>query len=283
VTRRIRSAVDLWVDCFNQHDILDHASAIALRALVALIPLTLLGLALLGAFGLEDVWHNQLAPPLEHHLTHPTYRAINAGAVKIFHAESAWLIIFAGLLSVWNVSSVVRACMSSLDAIYEQKETRSTLHRFGLSIGLGIGITLCVVGAVLAVTAGRSIGGSDGVLDALLLIVRWAAAIGALGLAVGLLVHFAPTKRRSERWVGLGTIFVVLAWIAMSLVFGWFVSSVANFKTAPGQLAVFLVLTTYAYMSAITFLVGVQADELMRKGTRSRGGLFSGVRAVTGG
>ena len=69
----------------------------------------------------------------------------------------------------------------------------------------------------------------------------------------------------------------------MSLVFGWFVSSVANFKTAPGQLTVFLVLSTYAYASSITFLVGVQADELMRKGSRSRRGLLSGVRAVTGG
>jgi len=29
---------------------------VALRALVALIPLTLFGLALLGAFGLKDVW-----------------------------------------------------------------------------------------------------------------------------------------------------------------------------------------------------------------------------------
>src|SRR5215216_6742591 len=162
---------------------LDHASAIGLRGLIALIPLTLLGLALLGAFGLEDVWRQQLAPPLEHHLSQPTYRAINAGALKIFHQQSAGLIVFAGLLSIWNVSSIVRACMSGLDAIYEQKETRSTWHRFGLSIG--IAITLCVVGAVLAVTAGRHLGGSEGVLDALLLIVRWALAIGALGLAVG--------------------------------------------------------------------------------------------------
>jgi membrane protein len=283
VTRRIRSAVALWSDCFDRHEILDHASAIALRGLIALIPLTLLGLALLGAFGLEDVWRQQLAPPLEHHLSRPTYRAINAGALKIFNQQSVGLIVFAGLLSIWNVSSVVRACISGIDAIYEQKETRSTWHRFGLSIGLGIGITLCVVGAVLAVTAGRHIGGGEGVLDALLLIVRWALAIGALGLAVGLLVHFAPTERRAERWVGLGTIFVVAAWIAMTLLFSWFVSSVANFKTAPGQLAVFLVLTTYAYLSANIFLIGVQADELMRKGSRRRRGLFSGVRAVTGG
>ena len=76
------------------------------------------------------------------------------------------------------------------------------------------------------------------------------------------------------RWVGLGTIFVVVAWIAMSLVFAWYVGSVANFKTAAGQLTVFLVLTTYAYAASITFLVGVQADELMRKGSRRRGGCF---------
>ena len=69
----------------------------------------------------------------------------------------------------------------------------------------------------------------------------------------------------------------------MTLVFSWFVTNVANFKTAPGQLAVFLVLSTYAYLSANIFLVGVQADELMRKSSHRRGGILSGVRAVTGG
>lgn len=273
----------LWVDCFARHNILTNASAIALRALVSLIPLTLLALALLGAFGLEDAWSRHVAPALQHHFTQSTYHAIDAGALKIFHGQSVGLIVFAGLLSIWNVSGVVRACMGGLDDIYEQEETRSTLHRFGLSIGIGIGIILCISSSILAVTVARSLGGVDAAVDAFLTIVRWAFAVGALGLAVGLLVHFAPTKRRAKRWVGLGTLFVVAAWIAMSLVFGWFVSSVANFKTAPGQLTVFLVLSTYAYASSITFLVGVQADELMRKGSRSRRGLLSGVRAVTGG
>lgn len=280
MTRRIRAAVDLWVGCFNDHNILTNASAIALRALVSLIPLTLLGLALLGAFSAEDVWRKQLAPPVERHFTKPTYHGIDAAVLKILHQGTAGLIVFAGALAIWNVSSVVRACMGGLDDIYEQEETRPILHRFALSIGIGIGITICIAGALLAVLTWPSPGG---VLDTFLAILRWIVAIGALTLAVGLLVHFAPTHRRAERWVGLGTFFVVAAWICMSLVFGWFVSSVANFKTAPGQLAVFLVLTTYAYASAITFLVGVQADELMRKGTSRRRGLFSGVRAVTGG
>ncbi|MBA3717067.1 MAG: YihY/virulence factor BrkB family protein, partial [Actinobacteria bacterium] len=156
MTHRLRAAVDLWADCFNKHNILTNASAIALRALVSLVPLTLLGLALLGALGFKDVWRDQLAPALERHFTHSTYHAINAAALKILNSGTAGLIVFAGLLTIWNVSSVVRACMGAPDDIYEQKETRSTLYRFALSIGIGIGITLCVVGAVLAVTAGRS-------------------------------------------------------------------------------------------------------------------------------
>lgn len=281
--RRLRSAVDLWVDCFSRHNILTYASAIALRSLVALIPLTLLGLAILGAFGAEDVWRDQLAPWIQQRFTHPTYKAIDAAALKILREGGPGLLVFAGALSIWEVSSVARACMGGLDAIYEQKEERSTRHRFALSVGLGIGITICIVAAVLAVTAGRSLGGGGSVLEGLLLVVRWAFALGALGLAVGLLVHFAPTHRRAERWVGLGTFFVVGAWVAMSLLFAWFVDSVANFKTAPGQLTAFLVLTTYVYTSAITFLVGVQLDELLRKDARTHRGLIARLRGVTGG
>jgi membrane protein len=265
VIRKLRAELDRWVDCFTRHNVLTYASAIALRALVALIPLTLLGLALLGAFGLQDVWRDQLAPPIEHHFTKTTYKAIDVAVEKILGHGTAGLLAFAGLLSIWDVSGIVRACMGGLDAIYEQNEERSTRRRFAISVGLGVGMAACIVGAVLAVTAARSWGGENSVLQVLLLVVRWAFAIGALALAVALVVHFAPVHRRAERWVGLGTLVVIGAWIVMSLVFAWFVSSVANFKTAPGQLAVFLVLTSYAYASAIVFLVGVELDERLRK------------------
>ena len=42
-----------------------YAAAIAFRVLVSLVPLALLGLGLLGAFGLEDVWlRDRVARPL---------------------------------------------------------------------------------------------------------------------------------------------------------------------------------------------------------------------------
>jgi uncharacterized BrkB/YihY/UPF0761 family membrane protein len=50
-----------------------------------------------------------------------------------------------------------------------------------------------------------------------------------------------------------------------SLVFRWYVSSIANFRTAVGQLTVFIVLLVYVYASSIIFLVGVELDELLRE------------------
>jgi len=50
---------------FGDHELPVYASAIAFRAIVALIPLVLLGLGLLGALGLKDTWHNSIGPAIE--------------------------------------------------------------------------------------------------------------------------------------------------------------------------------------------------------------------------
>ena len=60
---------------------------------------------------------------------------------------------------------------------------------------------------------------------------------------------------------------MIATWIVTSLVFRWYVGSIANFKTAVGQLTVFIVLMAYAYASSIVFLVGVEVDELLREHT----------------
>jgi membrane protein len=112
---------------------------------------------------------------------------------------------------------------------------------------------------------------------------RWALALLLLGVAVNVLIRFAPSEHRSEGWVSLGTAFIVLAWVAASMIFRWYVASAASFRSAWGSFVAILVLTGYLYTSAIVFLVGVQADELVRKdATRGEKGMFKRVRAALG-
>src|SRR5919201_4770752 len=85
--RRVREIVPELARRVGEHSLLTYASAIAFRALVALVPLLLLGLALLGALGLEDVWRDTLAPGIEHRVTRPVFHGIDSSVEKILSSS----------------------------------------------------------------------------------------------------------------------------------------------------------------------------------------------------
>lgn len=263
MTVRLKRFVKLWVDLFAKHELLDHASSIAFAVLKALVPLTLLGLALLGAVGEQRVWEQTIFPIIQAHVQAATARAIDVAAGKIFSTNSAGLIVFASLLTLWYVSGSVRGVMSSTNTIYGCEETRSWKQRYPTSLGLAAAITLCLVGAILVVLVAPTLA-RHGALQVVVGIGRWVVAIGLLALAIGLLMRFAPVEPRPNTWVSGGSILVILAWVAATLIFQLLVTTLLNFKTATGNLGVFLVLCGYVYTSAIIFLVGVEVDELLR-------------------
>jgi len=123
---RAKRFVKLWVDLFDRHLLLDHASAIAFNVLKALVPLTLLALAVLGAVGQRNVWSKTLFPRLQQHLQPQTADAIDAGAQRIFSTDSTGLIVFAALLVIWYVSGAHVTSMSAVvdgDRISEYRTT----------------------------------------------------------------------------------------------------------------------------------------------------------------
>lgn len=261
---RAKRFVKLWIDLFDRHELLDRASSISFAVLKALVPLTLLGLALLGAVGQRHVWKDMMFPALKSHVQPATGRAIDTAVEKIFSTDSTGLIVFASLMALWYISGSVRGVMTATNTIYECEETRSWKVRYPLSIGLAAGIAVCVIGAALAVLAAPALV-SSGALEVVVAIGRWLVAVVLLAVAVGLLVRYAPIEPRSKAWVSGGSILVILAWVAASMIFRLLVTDVLNFKTATGSLAIFLVLGGYVYTSAIIFLLGVEVDELLRE------------------
>jgi membrane protein len=248
-----------------QHHLWTYASAISFRALVALVPLVLLGLALLSALGLEDVWSTSVAPAIQGHVTPPVYTAIKFSVEKILSSNAAALIAFAGALLAWDMTWAFSTVMEALNEIHDVEEHRSRPRRVLVALALAVAVIGCTVGSVLAVILGPRPGG---VLHFVFGVGRWPVAALFLSLAVGLLVRYGPAEKPQTRWASAGSLLVVASWIIATVGFRWWVSSVANFKTAIGSLTVFLVLTAYVFTSAAILLVGVQLDELLRKDVR---------------
>src|SRR4051794_1677614 len=200
---RARRIVELWVRLFSDDDLLTAASAIGFRMLIALVPLTLLGLALLGVTGQEHVWNDTIGPAIKGRVIPQVYLGINASVQKIFDSSGGGLIALATVLALWDVSGAVRACMSGMNKIYDTKETRSTWGRIGVSAALAIGIGLLILGT-FALLIGLPAATPSGWLHWLVAVLRWPVAVVVLAAAIALLVRFGPTKPRPAEWATAG-------------------------------------------------------------------------------
>jgi membrane protein len=265
-TDSLREAAHDIAECFAEHNLLVYASAIAFRALVAIVPLTLLGLALLGVFGLEDVWKDTIAPALQGHLTQPVSHAIGFTVQQIFTSDKAPLIALSLALVVWDMTWAVNVVMAALNRIHEVEEGRSKLRRVAVAAGLGVVVVACLIAAVLVQSVAPAL--TDGALDTVLSILRWPVAILFLWAAVTLLFRYAPAEKPEFGWASIGSFLVIATWLITSALFRGWVTEVANFKSATGSLTVFLVLTSYVLATATIFLIGAEVDERARKQKR---------------
>jgi membrane protein len=278
--RGLKDLVRLWVDLFDEHELLTSATAIALRAVIAMVALALLAIALLGETGNRDVWKKQISPQIQPKVLPDVYRGIEATVDKIFSSSSVALIVFATLLAIWQVSGAVRACMSALSKIYGTKDERPFYVRFPLSIGIAIVVLAALVGAAFLILGLRhAVHGSWGLP---LSIARWLLTVALLTFAFGVVVRYAPAEPQSKRWASVGAALVVVTWIAQSLLFALYVKDVGNYKSAVGSLLLVYVITTYAYVGSIVLMVGVELDEQLRRDLQGEDerGILEMVREV---
>jgi membrane protein len=275
-----KELVAVFVDLFKRHNLLTYASAIAFQTLVAVVALALLVLGILGEIGRRDVWTKQIAPEIEPRVLHPVFEGINATVQKISGSSSGGLIAFAAVLTIWETSGVVRACMGAFAQIYEHEETRPWWIRFPISIAISIVLTAGVVGSLLLTTAARTaVHGSWGIPFA---VARWVLALVLLTLAFGILVRFAPVKPRTSRWASGGAMLCVISWTVQALIFAEYLRTFANYKTAAGSLLGVYFVTTFLYVAAIILMVGVELDEQLRQDVAAKDerGILDLVREV---
>jgi membrane protein len=260
----VKKIASLWVDLFNEHELLTSATAIALQAFVAMVALALLGVAVLGEIGHRDVWTQQIAPQIQPKVLPAVFAGIQASVQKVFSSSSGGLIAFASALAIWEVSGTVRACMSAISKIYGTKDGRPWYVRFPLSIGIAFVVTAALVASfVLILGLKHAVHGGWGIPFT---IVRWLGTVVLLTLAFAVLVRFAPAEPRSKLFASFGSALVVVLWIVQSLIFAWYVRSAANYRSATGSLTAVYLFTTYWYVAGIVLMVGIELDEQLRKG-----------------
>lgn len=255
---------------FRRNDLLTYASAIAFQVATAIPPFLLFAFAMLGFLNLDEVWSQHIAPDVKHHVSQHAYALIDDTVRKVLGTKQLWWVTVGGALTIWEISGAVRAVMGAFDGIYDADEPRGFRDKFATSITLAVGLALLFLAAVGVVRfAPLLYGHASGAGAVVSFVVRWLVAAGVIGVAVGLLVRYAPAVKQPLPWVSFGTLLVIVGWVAMSIGFGVYVTSVVSYGSIFGHLAVLFVLLLYLYASAIVFLGGAQLDAAVRRRVKS--------------
>ena len=263
---RGRELARALLDGFKRHDLLTYASAISFQILTAIIPFALFVLAVAGLLNFDSVWRDHLEPQIQGNVSAAVFAVISDAVNKIF-TGSQWLwATVGGALALWQVSGAVRAVMGALGHIYGAPLERPFFKRYAISFVLSIAVGACFILAALCLLLAPffSVAHQGVAWGVFAFALRWALAAGLLLLAVGLLLRHAPSSAQPLPWVSLGAAIVVGLWVIVSLVFYFYLTTIASYESVFGSLAAVIVVMAYLYISTTVFLFGAQLDAIIR-------------------
>ncbi len=252
---------------FRRHELLMQASAIAFRVLLAAIPASLFLIGVLGALNLEELWRDQAAPEVRQNVSAPVYQLLDQVVTRVLEGQQVFWITIGALLAIAAMASIVDAVTRTLNRIYgADEETRRLRDRALNAIAVGAVSGLLLLAAIATVRLGPfafdAALGDGVVVEALSFAVRWGIAGALLTLVVVLMVRVAPDLERPLRRVTVGALIAVGGWVTTSLLFGLYLSELADYESVFGHLATLYILFQYVALSAVVFIAGLVVDAL---------------------
>jgi membrane protein len=255
----------------------DHVMAFAgnltYKGLFAIFPFFTFLLSLLGLFNADDLVKtmvDKLSDVAPQSAT--TFIEGQLLSITQSQAESAFTFgaIISILLALWGVSGAFRSVMEAMNVMYEVEEDRPFWKVYGLSIFMSLAVIVLLVGALVLVIFGESIGvrvadlvGLGSVFATLWSIVQWPVVALVVLFAFALIYYFAPAAKQRFRWISPGSILAFVFWLIFSLLFSLYTSIAGSYNETYGSLAGVIVLMLYVYYSALIMLIGAEVNQVI--------------------
>lgn len=173
--------------------------------------------------------------------------------------------VFVGVaLSIWTASGAVGQLVNTINIAYDEEETRSWFYRKGLALGLTLGAVVFVAFAVFVVVGFPALIDETGLgigTRRLLNILIWPFLALSFGGALAVLYRVAPDRSAAHwKWVSVGSIFAIVAWVLVTLGFRIYVSSFGSYNETYGSLAAVVVMLLWLWLTAVIVLLGAEIN-----------------------
>jgi membrane protein len=253
----------MWRD-----DVSDWAAALTYYAILALLPMLLMTVSLIGAISpdLTDALIARVtawAPAEAGTALHATLRQL-AGE----RSAALTVAVGGGASALWSACSYLAVFRRALHDQHGVADTRCALRRAHRILFTAVTLLLVLSGPLVR-TLGR-LAGLGGAGAALWTLLRWPALVTVVALLVLVLLRTGPPQARTLRHAVPGGVLAVSLWLTASVCFTAYASGLGAYSRLYGSLAGVVVFLMWLWMSHLSLLAGAQfTAELARAGRGS--------------
>ncbi len=173
------------------------------------------------------------------------------------------------VIAAWSGSRGVAALMFAISRTRSHDEKRSIFAAIGMSVlvtfiaGISMVIVLALVAGLPAFFAALPWFSAD---QAWILTLRWPLLLIMGAGAIAAFYRFAPDRKLKQgKWIWPGAVLATLLWLAVCVVFSFYVEQIGNFEATFGSLTTAIVLLLWMYNSALIVVLGATFNTEMHR------------------
>jgi membrane protein len=278
---------EVWKD-----NVLGMSAEAAYNLFFSIFPLLLFIAPMLSLVGDEAViigsTIDRLAPVIP-----PGALAVIDGVLRdaVFAETAPALMSLGALLAAYTGSNMIATIASALNRAYGVTDPRPFLKRRLLAIALMIAIAVALTFSTTIIVSSktffswlvRSVGVEPQAAE-IWQVLRYPAAFAFIVGVLWLVYYFMPAIKQKKSHVLAGAIFAATLWVVVTLLFRYYVTTVAIYSRTYGVLGGVIILLSWIYLTMFVVLVGGELNSELERGTgavRQREPALYGGRITT--
>ena len=264
----------------NRNDLINRGYELAYNFLLAVFPMLLFLLGLLGMLASEGsriradlFYYFQLAlPPAAYDLLDKTLREVTP-------SSTGGKLTFGLLFALYSGSAGMTQLISTLNAAYEVKENRSWLRVHLISLALTLAMSVLLIVAVFLVLSGGQMAesvaqatGFSKVVFVVVKILQWTLALAFVVFAFAAIYYYAPNVHEQHwYWLTPGSIVGVAFWAIASAALRLYLHFFNSYSKTYGSLGAVIILMLWFYVTGLSFLLGSQINATIEHAAAEHG------------
>ncbi len=253
----------------NEDDIFGRAAQLSYYFLLALFPLLLFLINILGYLAQQGtLFRDKLLVYLAAVMPASAFLLVHTTLDEISVSSGTGKLSFGLLAALWAASNGMGAISDTLNTAYNVKETRSWWKVRLISMCLTVTVAILILAALAIVLYGGNIGeslamryGFGNFFTTVWKIVQWPIALLFVLTTFNLIYNFAPDiPAHARRWITPGAFVGVGLWLAVSFGFRLYLGFFDSYSVTYGSLGAVIILMLWFYLTGVAILIGGEVN-----------------------